>query len=572
MRTLDWVVLIVSLIVIVGYGLHRSRGRQTIRDYILAGKTMPWWAMGLSIMATQASAITFIGTTGQGYVDGMRFVQFYFGLPIAAVILSITAVPLYHRLRVYTAYEYLEGRFDVKTRSLAALLFLVQRGLAAGLTIFAPALVLSVILGWDLTATNVAVGVLVIVYTAAGGTRAVSWTQGYQMVIIMGGMFLAFLIILWRLPEGVGLIDATRVAGTLGRMNAIDFRFDLDNRYNIWSGIIAGCFLQLSYFGTDQSQVARYLTGRSVTQSRMGLLVNGLVKVPMQFFILFVGAMVFVFYQFTAPPIFFNPVEVDGVRLSAHAERFAALEDDYRSAFGERLAQVEELVAASSGGNPARQAAAEAELRQADARMAAIREDAVAVLRANNPGMASDTNYVFLSFVVGYLPVGVVGLLIAAILFASMSSTASELNALASTSVVDLYRRLFRGRASEAHYVVASKAATVVWGLVAIGFAELFRGHQTLVEAVNIVGSLFYGTILGIFLAAFYTRRLGGAAVFVGAVTAELVVLAFHLLTVLGYFDLAYLWYNVIGCTLVLAVAFLVQPFLGGAPARRPPA
>lgn len=559
MRPLDWTVLIAAVVFIVVYGVWKGRGSKDLKGYLLSDRNMGWTTIALSIMATQASAITFLSTPGQAYADGMRFVQFYFGLPIAAVILSITAVPLYHRLKVYTAYEYLESRFDVKTRSFAALLFLIQRGLAAGLTIFAPALVLSVILGWDLTLTNVAVGALVIVYTASGGTRAVSWTQFYQMVIILFGMFLAFLVILYRLPEGVGFADATRVAGTLGRLNAIDFRFDLDNRYNIWSGIIAGCFLQLSYFGTDQSQVQRYLTGRSITQSRMGLLFNGLVKVPMQFFILFVGAMVFVFYQFVAPPVFFNPVEVASVRQSAHAERFAVLEADYREAFERRLVEVEDLVGARSGGE--RAAAAEA-LRQADAHMAAVREDAVDVLRQNNPGMASDTNYVFLSFVVNYLPVGLVGLLIAAILFASMSSTSSELNALASTTVVDVYRRMLRRGAGEGHYVVASKLATVLWGVVAIGFAELFRGRETLVEAVNIVGSLFYGTILGIFLAAFYARRLRGTAVFVGAVVAELAVLACHVLTVNGYLDLAYLWYNVIGCVLVIAVAFAVQPFL----------
>ena len=562
MRPLDWTVLVTALVFIVVYGVWKGRGSKDLKGYLLSDRNMSWTTIALSIMATQASAITFLSTPGQAYVDGMRFVQFYFGLPIAAVILSVTAIPIYHRLKVYTAYQYLENRFDVKTRSLAALLFLVSRGLAAGLTIFAPALVLSVILGWDLTATNIGVGVLVIIYTASGGTRAVSWTQSYQMVIIMTGMLLAVLVALYRLPEGVGLVEATGVAGTLGRMNAIDLSFDLKNKYNIWSGIIGGCFLQLSYFGTDQSQVQRYLTGKSLTHSRMGLLVNGLVKVPMQFFILFVGAMVFVFYQFQAPPVFFNPVEVDAVRQTADAERFAALEGEFHEAFEARRAEVLSLIEARRQGEAAARGEAVSRLKEADARMAAVRGDAVELMKRNNPGWTSDTNYIFLTFVVNYLPVGLVGLLIASILFASMSSTSSEINALASTTVVDVYKRLVRSEASDRHYLIVSKVGTVLWGLVAIGFAELFRGRETLVEAVNIVGSLFYGTLLGIFLAAFFTKRLGGTAVFAGAVAAEIVVLTFHFLTVAGYVDVAYLWYNVIGCGVVFAVAFAVQPFV----------
>jgi Na+/proline symporter len=403
---------------------------------------------------------------------------------------------------------------------------------------------------------------MVIVYTAAGGTRAVNWTQSYQMVIVMAGMLVALLVALFRLPEGVGFVEATGVAGTLGRMNAIDLSFDLDNRYNIWSGIIGGCFLQLAYFGTDQSQVQRYLTGKSLTHSRMGLLVNGLVKVPMQFFILFVGAMVFVFYQFQPPPVFFNPVEVEKVRQTEDAGRFAALEGEYRQAFEARRSEVHEVIEARREGDPERRDAAVGRLKEADARMAAIRGDAVGIMKEHNPDWTSDTNYIFLTFVVNYLPAGLVGLLIASILFASMSSTSSEISALASTSVVDLYQRLVKPDAGERHYVRVSKLATVAWGAVAIGFAELFRGRESLVEAVNIVGSLFYGTILGIFLAAFFAPRLTGTAVFAGAVVAELVVLAFHFLTVAGYVDVAYLWYNVIGCAVVFVVAFAAQPFL----------
>jgi len=562
MRTLDWIVLLSALFGIVAYGVWKGRGAKDLQGYLLAGRSMKWTTIALSIMATQASAITFLSTPGQGFVDGMRFVQFYFGLPLAAVILCVTAIPLYHRLKVFTAYEFLEGRFDLKTRALAALLFLVQRGLAAGLTIFAPALILSVILGWNLHYTNIGVGILVIIYTTSGGTKAVSWTQFQQMVIILFGMVLAFFLILHRLPQDVGFLDATHLAGSLGRLNAIDFTFDLKNRYNIWSGLIAGGFLALSYFGTDQSQVARYLTGKSVTHSRMGLLFNGIVKVPMQFFILFLGVMVLVFYQFQAPPVFFNPVEVAAVREAPQAERFAELEASYREAFEEKRGHVQSWVDARHGGDPEALAAAREKFLTADEKMAAVRSQAVDLLEERNPDMASDTNYVFLTFVVTYLPAGVVGLLIAAILFASMSSTSSELNALASTTVVDIYGRLMKRKASDGHYLAASKAATVVWGAVAIAFAESFRGRETLVEAVNIVGSLFYGTILGIFLAAFYVKALKATSVFIGAWVALAAVFTCHILTEMGRLDIGYLWYNVIGCVLVILVAFAVQPWV----------
>lgn len=560
MRPLDWLVLTTALISIVVYGVVKGRGAKGLHGYLLSNRDMRWHTIALSIIATQASAITFLSTPGQAYADGMRFVQFYFGLPIAMVVLSITAVPLFHRLKVYTAYEFLEERFDLKTRALAAFLFLVQRGLAAGLTIFAPALVLSVILGWDITYTNFGVGLLVVIYTTVGGTKAVSWTQVHQMVIIFFGMLAALGTVLYLLPSGVDLLDATRLAGHMGRLNVVDFNFDLNSRYNFWSGILGGFFLALAYFGTDQSQVQRYLTGRSVTQSRMGLLVNGLVKVPMQFFILFLGAMVFVFYQFEAPPIFFNKAQTEQIRQTPQAASFDALENAYEEAFTVKRQQVEELLDAQRSGDATRIAESRASLDEADQRAQAIREDAIELLESEDPSMdPNDTNYVFLTFVVTYLPTGLVGLLIAAILFASMSSTSSELNALASTTVVDIYRRLVAPSETDGHYVAAAKWATVGWGLLAVSFAQLASRLGTLVEAVNILGSLFYGTILGIFLVAFYIRRLGGTATFLGAIIAELIVVAGFLLS-----DISFLWFNLIGCMLVVIFAFLLDPLVRG--------
>ncbi len=559
MSTIDWVVLSAAMIFIVAYGVWKGRGQKDLESYLLASRNMRWYTIALSIMATQASAITFLSTPGQAYADGMRFVQVYLGLPIAMVIISITAVPIFHRLKVYTAYEFLEDRFDVKTRTLAALLFLIQRGLAAGLTIYAPSLILSLILGWNLTYTNVAVGIMVIIYTTFGGTKAVSWTQSHQMVVITVGMFTAFGTAIYLMPEGVGVLDATRVAGTLGRLNAIDFSFDLTNRYNFWSGLIGGLFLALSYFGTDQSQVQRYLTGSSVAQSRLGLLFNGLVKVPMQFFILFLGAMVFAFYQFAAPPIFFNPKEISQVKQSTYAAQFESLEEDYRDAFEAKLPRVHALIEAHESGSAEEIASSRDALFRADAEMAGIRAEAIEVLRANDPGVdTNDTNYVFLTFIVNYLPTGLVGLLIAAILFASMSSTSSELNALASTSIIDIYRRFINKDGSDQHYVLSSKLATAFWGVFAILFAQYASRLGSLIEAVNILGSLFYGTILGIFLLAFYVKRVGGTATFLGALMAEIGVVWCFVAT-----DISFLWYNVVGCVLAVAFAMVLQPFVG---------
>lgn len=562
MTGLDWLVLVASLVFIVAYGLWKGRGNRDLDGYILADRSLPWWTIALSVMATQASAITFISTPGQAYADGMRFVQFYFGLPIGMVILSITVIPIYHRLRVYTAYEYLEGRFDLKTRVLAAGLFLIQRGLAAGLTIFAPALILSLILGWHLQLTTVIIGALVVIYTALGGTKAVNYTNFHQLLIAMSGVIAACLFAIWKLPTGVGFSDAVHVAGELGRLNAIDFSFDWQNRYNFWSGVIGGMFLQLAYFGTDQSQVQRYLTGSSVTQSRIALLFNGMVKVPMQFFILFVGAMVFAFYTFTTPPVFFNPTEKAKVEASALAPEWRAAEQEYLAAGAERERAAMEYVRAR---NTSAEDRAAAYLKSANRDLIEARAGAISVMKASDEGAdGNDTNFIFLTFVLQVLPAGLVGLVIAAVFAASMSSTASELNALASTTVVDFYRRMFRKETSDSHDVLVSKIATVFWGILAIMFAMYANRLGTLVEAVNEIGSLFYGTILGIFLVAFYLKRVGATATFVAALMAEGIVIWCRLAT-----PVAWLWFNAIGCIAVIVLALLLQPLISrGAPGR----
>jgi solute:Na+ symporter, SSS family len=553
---LDWVVLVAALGGVVAYGLWRGRKADTLDGFLLADRGMRWHTVLFSIMATQASAITFISTPGQAYVDGMRFVQFYLGLPIGMIILSVTAVPIYHGLKVYTAYEFLEKRFDLKTRILAGSLFLVQRGLAAGLTIFAPALILSIILGWNLYATNIVIGALVILYTATGGSKALEKTNVVQLTTAMIGMCIAVVVILLRLPSDVSLYEMTIVAGKLGKMNAINFDFDWNDRYNFWSGLIGGMFLQLSYFGTDQSQVGRYLTGKSVAQSRLGLLFNGMLKIPMQFFILYVGILVFVFFQFVAPPLFFNSVEVKKITGSVHAAEWSALEERHRSTFDARRATVDELVAATRAGDEGRVDAAAESLRQANAAFESVRHDARALLVKNDPAAAvNDTNYIFLSFVMAYLPAGLIGLVIAAVFCAAMSSVSSELNALASTSVIDVYKRVVRPGASDAHYVGASKLATLFWGLFAISFAlTAHRFAPSLIELVNMIGSLFYGTILGIFLLAFYARTMSGTATFTGALVAQAVVTYCKFGT-----GIAFLWFNVIGCVVTIVVAYGVH-------------
>jgi len=555
MSYIDWIVMCGFLLFIVAYGTWKSRGSKNVKDFLLANKSTPWYTVALSIMATQASAITFLSTPGQAYIDGMRFVQFYIGLPIAMIVLSITAVPLYHKLNVYTAYEYLETRFDLKNRVLGSFLFLIQRGLAAGFTIFAPALIISAILGWSLNGTIFVIGILVIIYTASGGTKAVNKTHMLQMTIIFFGMFSAFFMIFKLLPENVGVFDAMNIAGKMGKLNTIDFSFNLNDRYTFWSGLIGGTFLALSYFGTDQSQVQRYLSGSSITQSRMGLLLNGMIKVPMQFFILLIGAMVFVFYQFVTPPLYFNPVESNNIINSSYSGEYQKLENEYQELHERKKESINNLITAidqdnESGINLERQ-----NVQEENSRANEIRKEAIGLIKQNNPSSdGNDTNFIFLSFVLGFLPTGLIGLVLAAILSASMSSTSAELNALASTSVIDIYKRMIKKDGSDRHYLIASKLSTIFWGGFAIFFALFANSLGSLIEAVNILGSLFYGTILGIFLVAFYIKKVGGNSVFLAAVIAEILVLIFFAFT-----DIPYLWFNFIGCFIVIVLAIIFE-------------
>lgn len=559
MRPLDWVVLLGTLGFIVTYGIWKTIGSKDIEGYLRGDNSMKWWTIGLSIMATQASAITFLSTPGQAYEDGMRFIQFYFGLPIAMVIISVTVIPIFYRLKVYTAYEFLENRFDLKTRSLAAFLFLVQRGLAAGITIYAPAIILSSILGWSLTLTNLFIGIVVIIYTVSGGTKAVSVTQKQQMAVMMGGMILAGFMVVRYLPENVSFGDAVAVAGKMGKMNIVDFSFNWDDRYNFWSGMTGGLFLALSYFGTDQSQVARYLSGKSIGESRLGLLFNGLLKIPMQFIILFIGVMVFVFYQFNTAPVFFNDAAKTKVYATEYSDELKHLEQKHEVLSTQKQAAVQGLVTAIQADDEAAISTAQANVVSLTNASNAIRSEVKDVVKKALPDAETkDTDYIFISFVIKYLPVGMVGLLLAVIFSAAMSSTASELNALASTTVIDIYKRSVKQNGSDKHYLNASRLFTIGWGLIAITFATFASLLDNLIQAVNIIGSIFYGTILGIFLVAFYFKYVRGHAVFFAALVAEAIVLYCF-----KYTDIAFLWFNVIGCVAVIVFGFLFQFLIG---------
>ncbi len=563
MKILDWIVMLGTLLSIVAYGVWYTRKVDNVQSYLLGDRDLPWWTIGLSVMATQASAITFLSTPGQAYEDGMRFAQFYFGLPVAMVVLCIFVLPIYYRLKVYTAYEYLEGRFDLRTRTLTAILFLIQRGLAAGLTIYAPAIILSTILGWSLRWTVIFIGALVIFYTMLGGTKAVSVTQKQQMIVILSGMFIAAMILIFQLPSDVDFGDAVGVAGKMGKLNVVDFAFDLSNRYNFWSGMIGGVFLFLSYFGTDQSQVQRYLSGKSLNESRLGLLFNGILKVPMQFLVLFVGILVFVFFQFNQPPIHFNSANLEKLENTEYADDLANLQAQHNTLFLTQQGEVRALMDAIEAENePAIteiQSRLEA-LRATDKELRTATKDLI--LEADPASKTKDTDYVFITFVTEYLPVGLVGLLLAVIFSAAMSSTASELNALATTTVVDLYRRSFAKDKSDRHYLNASKAFTAVWGGIALIFAATANLFENLIQAVNIIGSLFYGAILGIFLVAFFLKKVGGQAVFIGALIGETIVLVIFTLNSIGIINIAYLWLNLIGCTLVMGIAWLLEQIM----------
>ena len=569
MTALDWLVLAGTLGFIAIYGAWKSRDVRDIDSYLRGGNTLAWPTIGLSIMATQASAITFLSTPGQAYQDGMRFVQFYLGLPLAMIVIAAVFVPIFHRLKVYTAYEYLEHRFDGRVRTLGALLFLIQRGLAAGITIYAPSIILSTVLGWPLHLTNLGMGLFVVAYTVSGGTRAVSQTQKQQMIVMLSGMAVAGIVIVFNLPDSVSLPHAVKLAGALDRMNPISFQLDFESRYNFWSGIAGGFFLALAYFGTDQSQVGRYLAGRSVTESRLGLVFNGLFKIPMQFGILFIGVLVFVFYLFTPPPIFFNTPALERVAQGPYAGQLAALEERYHAAFGAQREAADSYVAALEHGRG--EESAKAALREAHAATQQLREEARELVAQAVPSAETkDADYVFISFVLRYLPSGIVGLLIAVILCAAMSSVSSELAALGSTSVIDLYKRFGPAAArvtSPRVDLLVSKAFTVLWGCVAVGFATFASLLDNLIQAVNILGSIFYGTVLGLFVVAFFFRRITATPVLVGALVAQA--------TVLGLFfasDLGFLWYNVVGCGLVVVVSAVLEALgagSGGVPAGK---
>ena len=568
MTTLDWLVMSGTIAAIILYGLRKSRGQRDLRGYFLSNHDQKWWTIGLSIMATQASAITFLSTPGQGYGDGMRFVQFYFGLPIAMIVISMVAIPIYRRLNVYTAYEYLEKRFDLKTRTLGAMLFLLGRSLAAGITIVAPAIILETLLGWDLGWTCVGIGLLVMIYTVSGGTKAVSQTQQQQMGVILIGMFVAGVLMVAKLPEVVSLGDAVALAGSAGRLNVITlpdtFGDFIQDRYNVLSGLVAGTFLALSYFGTDQSQVQRYLGGKSVSEIRIGLLFNGIFKVPMQFLILFLGAMMFVFYQFYPTPMFFNDREVVAMQQSDLRAPYQALEARHDS-LDEAKAQAWLTWAEARSIDPNLAAEAATQAQALDREQTKLRQAGIELMQQRDPGAnLKDQDRVFLTFVLDHLPMGLVGLLMAVIFSAAMSSTAAELNALASTTMVDVYQRMIRPDGDDAHNLRVSRGLTFGWGVLAILFAITAGRFENLIEYVNILGSLFYGTILGLFVVAFFFPKIGGTATFIGAIVAELVVMACFFLPLLApvtfaWLSIGYLWFNLIGAALVVLIALVIE-------------
>jgi Na+/proline symporter len=563
MHTLDWLVVLAYLVWIVWDGLRRTKGTDKVEGYFLANRSLPWWAVGLSVMATQLSAITLVGATGQGYADGMRFVQFYFGLPIAMIILSATLVPFFHRARVYTAYEYLEKRFDLKTRTMASALFLLQRGMSCGVIIAAPAVILSIILGWNLLFTILAIGVPTILYTMIGGVQAVTWTDVKQMVVIVGGVLAAVVALIVGLPSEVSVGDALHAAGAAGRMRAVDFRFDINQTYTFWSGLLGGLFLMLSYFGCDQSQVQRYLTARSINEGRQSLLMSAFFKIPLQALILLMGVLVFVFYLFNQPPMLFNRVHAERIERSPRAEEFRQLEADFARAFAARRAAAESMAAQDDGDNgEARQA-----FLAANVEMTGIRQRGAALVRdvAGDPTYdnrtgdtpAPDVNYVFPTFVTTHLPVGLVGLMIAAIFAAAMSSIAAELNSLATATVIDIYRRLLKPEETDAHYLRVSKLATGFWGLFACVVATFAAGLGSLIEVVNRFGSFFYGSLLGVFVLALAFRHSNGHGAFVGLIggMTTVAIVATHPATK----DMSFLWHNPIGVIAVVVVGVVVS-------------
>ena len=567
MSSLDWFVLIFTLVSIVTYGIWKTRGVKDLQSYLKGNNDAKWWGIGISIMATQASAITFLSTPGQAYTDGMRFIQFYFGLPIAMIILSVTFLPIFYKLKVYTAYEYLETRFDLKTRTLAAFLFLIQRGLATGITIYAPSIILSTLLNWNLTLTNIFIGLLVILYTVSGGTKAVTQTQKQQMAVMMGGMILAGILVINMLPNNISFLDAVNVAGKMGKLNLVNFDFDLEDRYNFWTGTTAALFLFLSYFGTDQSQVQRYLSGKSLAQSRLGLIMNGLLKIPMQLIILFIGVMVFVFYQFNTPPIFFNKVELNNIKSSNYSQEVNNLEKKFKALQYKKTVNIYSLLDAQKYEDKVRVQDLKRSVLNIESKMQEISSNVKTIVIKNNPSAeTNDKDYIFMSYVIDYLPEGIIGLLFAVMFCAAMSSTASELNALASTTTIDIYKRSVKKKENDRHYLMSSKYFTLLWGVLAILFATTASLFENLIQAVNLLGSLFYGTILGIFVVAFYFKNVKSNAVFYCAIAVEIMVVYIH---VINHYQLApnwlqmgYLWYNVVGCLLLILFAIVAQKII----------
>lgn len=561
MQYLDWMVLSVTLLFIVVYGAIKTKGSANVKDYILGNNETPWFTVGISVMATQASAITFLSTPGQAYHDGMGFVQFYFGLPIAMVVIAYTFIPIYHKLKVYTAYEYLEQRFDVKTRTLAALLFLIQRGLGTGITIYAPAIILSALLGWNLFFLNIMIGILVIIYTVTGGTKAVNVTQKQQMFVIFLGMIITFVIIMNQLPEKLDFDNVLKIAGANGKMNILDFSYNPNTKYTFWSGITGGFFLMLSYFGTDQSQVGRYLSGKSVKESQMGLIMNGILKVPMQFFILLTGVFVFVFFQFNSAPLHFNPTNVKNIEASQYKDDYKNLEDKL-AVINEEKNVINQIYIEQLNFEYDNKALKK-EMISLSAKEKELREEAKTLIKKSDDGAeTNDKDYVFLYFILNHLPKGILGLLLAVIFSAAMSSSASGLNSLAATTTIDIYKRRDATK-SDKHYVYATQLFTLFWGLVAIGFACVSSLFENLIQLVNIIGSIFYGTVLGIFLVGFYVQFVKGRAIFIAACISQSIIFLIYYFAIHMHVNesdkLSYLWLNFIGAFITFFLSIIIQ-------------
>ena len=551
MHNLDWFVLIFTLLVIVIYGTIKTSGAKTANDYIQAGNEAKWWTIGLSVMATQASAITFLSTPGQAYNDGLGFVQFYFGLPIAVVIVCTIFIPIYHKLKVYTAYEFLESRFDLKTRSLTAVLFLIQRSLSASITIFAPAIILSTVLGWDLITTNIIIGLLVIIYTVSGGTKAVNFTQKYQMGVIFIGLIIVLFTIFSLLPSDINFEKAIKIASANSKMDVLNFSFDLENRYTVWSGIIGGTFLMMSYFGTDQSQVQRYLSGKSLKEMQLGMIFNGIFKIPMQFFILFIGVMVFVFYQFNPSPLNFNPQGKIIISNSSYENEYKQLEENLQKNFDERTFILNDILSKDK-------IEVKEKIDNLNYEEKIIRDRAKILIGKaakdkNEKVETNDKDYVFINFILENLPKGLIGLLLAVIISAAMSSTSSEINALATTTSIDILKRNF-SHVNDDNIVFFTKLMTLFWGLCAIAIACVAFLADNLIQLVNIIGSIFYGNVLGIFLIAFFLKALKSNAVFIGAIITQIIII------IAWFYDwMPFLWLNVFGCVMVILISFIIH-------------